>query len=100
MDETPIAYLSITKANLICNFIYLDVFERTKFAKEQNHEYLIEQFQNLNGLSIAQNIINANVRLFFNHNIKELYWTYRTRCCNIVIMIIIIMLILQIMNIK
>jgi len=76
--ETPDNTPSITKANLICNFIYLDVFERTKFAKEQNHEYLIEQFQNLNGQQIAQNIINANVRLFFNHNIKELFWTYRT----------------------
>jgi len=73
-DSTP----SITKANLICNFIYLDVFERTKFAKEKNHEYLIEQFQSLNGFQLAQNLINANVRLFFNHNIKELYWTYRT----------------------
>ena len=73
-DSTP----SITKANLICNFIYLDVFERTKFAKAQNHEYLIEQFQSLNGFQLAQNLINANVRLFFNHNIKELYWTYRT----------------------
>jgi len=76
--ETPDSTPSITKANLICNFIYLDVFERTKFAKAQNHEYLIEQFQTLNGFQLAQNLINANVRLFFNHNIKELYWTYRT----------------------
>ena len=76
--ETPSSTPSITKANLICNFIYLDVFERTKFAKAQNHEYLIEQFQSLNGFQLAQNLINANVRLFFNHNIKELYWTYRT----------------------
>jgi len=76
--ETPSSTPSITKANLICNFIYLDVFERTKFAKAQNHEYLIEQFQTLNGFQLAQSLINANVRLFFNHNIKELYWTYRT----------------------
>ena len=75
--ETPNSTPSITKANLICNFIYLDVFERTQFAKQQNHEYLIEQFQILNGQQIAQNIINANVRLFFNHTIKELFWTYR-----------------------
>ena len=54
------------------------MFERTKFAKAQNHEYLIEQFQTLNGFQLAQSLINANVRLFFNHNIKELYWTYRT----------------------
>lgn len=76
--ETPNYTPSITKANLICNFIYLDVFERIKFAKAQNHEYLIEQFQTLNGFQLAQNIINANVRLFFNHTIKELFWTYRT----------------------
>ena len=76
--ETPTSTPSITKANLICNFIYLDVFERTKFAKEKNHEYLIEQFQTLNGFHLAENLINANVRLFFNHTIKELFWTYRT----------------------
>ena len=73
-DSIPI----ITSANLICNYIYLDVFERTKFAKELNHEYLIEQFQSINGFYIGPNLLNANVRLFFNHTVKEIFWTYRT----------------------
>jgi hypothetical protein len=73
-DTTPI----ITKANLLCNYIYLDVFERTKFATQLNHEYLIEQFQNTNGQSIQDNILNTNIRLFFNHTVKELFWIYRS----------------------
>ena len=68
----------ISKANLLCNYIYLDVFERTQFAKQLNHEYLIEQFQSINGFYIPPNILNANIRLFFNHTVKELFWTYRT----------------------
>ena len=74
----PNSIPSITKANLLCNYVYLDVFERTKFAKELNHEYLIEQYQSINGFHIAPNILNANIRLFFNHTVKEIFWTYRT----------------------
>ena len=70
---------SIISSNLICNYIYLDVFERTKFAKELNHEYLIEQFQTVNGYYIPPNILNVNVRLFLNHTVKEIFWTYRTK---------------------
>ena len=68
----------IEKANLLCNYVYLDVFERTKFAKTLIHEYLIEQFQNINGYSISQSLLNTNIRLFFNHTVKELFWIYRT----------------------
>lgn len=74
----PIGTPRITKANLLCNYVYLDVFERTQFAKQLNHEYLIEQFQSINGYHISPNILNVNIRLFFNHTIKELFWTYRT----------------------
>ena len=73
-DSTPI----ITKTNLICNYVYLDVFERTQFAKELIHEYLIEQFQTINGFQIAPSMISTNIPLFFNHTVKELFWTYRT----------------------
>ena len=77
-STTPI----IKNANLLCNYVYLDVFERTKFAKELNHEYLIEQFQSINGFTVAPNILNANIRLFFNHTVKELFWIYRTNIAN------------------
>ena len=79
---TPSTTPRITSANLLCNYVYLDVFERTKFAKELNHEYLIEQFQSINGYGVSQNIINANIRLFFNHPVKELFWMYRTTLAN------------------
>ena len=66
----------------MCNYVYLDVFERSKFAKQVNHEYLIEQFQSINGYAISQNILNANIRLFFNHPVKEIYWIYRSSVAN------------------
>jgi hypothetical protein len=79
----PSSTPQITKANLLCNYVYLDVFERTKFAKESNHEYLIEQFQILNGYYISQNLLNVNIRLFFNHTVKELFWIYRSTIAKI-----------------
>ena len=76
--ESPNSTPSITKANLICNYIYLDVFERTKFAKQPIFEYLIEQFQQSNAYQVPAQIINLNTRLFFNHPVKELLWMYRS----------------------
>jgi hypothetical protein len=73
-DSTP----KISKANLICNYVYLDVFERTKFAKQENFEYLIEQFQQNNSYQVPANIINLTSRLFFNHPVKEIFWLYRS----------------------
>lgn len=77
-DASPPTNIHITAASLICNFVYLDVFERTKFAKTQLYEFLIEQFQINNSYSMVATTINFNVPLNFNHPIKELYWTYRT----------------------
>ena len=74
----PTTIPSIGKANLICNYIYLDVFERTKFAKQEIHEYLIEQFQQTSLYQIPENILNLNARIFFNHPVKELIWMYRS----------------------
>ena len=77
-SETPDLPQMISKANLICNYVYLDVFERTKLAKQERYEYLIEQFQQNNSCQIPQNIINVTSRLFFNHPVKELFWFYRS----------------------
>ena len=68
----------ISKAGLICNYVYLDVFERTKFAKQENFEYLIEQFQQNNSIQVPENIINITSRLFLNHPVKEIIWIYRS----------------------
>jgi hypothetical protein len=76
--ETPASEPSISSATLICNYVYLDVFERTQFAQESGQEYLIEQYQSINGFYIAPNLLNANIKLFFNNTVKEIFWTYRT----------------------
>jgi hypothetical protein len=64
------------QANLLVDYIYLDVEERRRMAQE-SHEYLIEQtqFNEDKGLTSAQN----RVDLTFNHPVKELIWvTQRT----------------------
>jgi hypothetical protein len=59
------------QANLLVDYIYLDVEERRRMAQE-SHEYLIEQtqFNEDKGLTTAQNRID----LTFNHPVKELIW--------------------------
>jgi Large eukaryotic DNA virus major capsid protein/Major capsid protein N-terminus len=77
-DSSPILPVSITKANLICDFVYLDVFERQKMAANPVFEYLIEQFQIAPVYNIQADTINYTARLFFNHPVKELIWMYRS----------------------
>jgi len=76
--EVPNSSKMISKAGLICNYVYLDVFERTKFAKQENIDFLIEQFQQSNSYQVPDNIINVTSRLFFNHPVKEIFWFYRS----------------------
>jgi len=70
-----------SQANLVIDYVYLDVEERRRMAQE-SHEYLIEQTQynEDKGLTSAQN----RVDLTFNHPIKELIWvtqaSYRKNC--------------------
>jgi hypothetical protein len=69
------------QANLLVDYIYLDVDERRRMAQE-SHEYLIEQtqFNEDKGLTSAQN----RVDLTFNHPVKELIWvtqySWRKNC--------------------
>ena len=69
-DVTP-SSSGPAQANLLIDYIYLDVEERRRMAQE-SHEYLIEQtqFNEDKGLTSAQN----RVDLTFNHPIKELIW--------------------------
>ena len=71
------------QANLLIDYVYLDVEERRRMAQE-SHEYLIEQtqFNEDKGLTTAQN----RVDLTFNHPVKELIWVTQyswRRNCNI-----------------
>lgn len=69
------------QANLLIDYVYLDVEERRRMAQE-SHEYLIEQtqFNEDKGLTSAQN----RVDLTFNHPVKELIWvtqySWRRNC--------------------
>jgi hypothetical protein len=74
----PSGVPTITKAGLLCNYIYLDTFERQKMATQPTFEYLIEQFQSSNPFQVSENFINVNMPLYFNHPVKELIWMYRT----------------------
>ena len=69
------------QANLLIDYIYLDVEERRRMAQE-SHEYLIEQtqFNEDKGMTSAQQRID----LTFNHPVKELIWvtqaSHRRNC--------------------
>tara|TARA_B100001540_G_scaffold305422_1_gene316339 strand:+ start:1607 stop:2800 length:1194 start_codon:yes stop_codon:yes gene_type:complete len=52
------------------DYIYLDTDERRKFA-QLSHEYLIEQLQ-----FSGQEEYKSQLRLNFNHPVKELVWVY------------------------
>lgn len=69
---------SITKANLLCDYIFLDEFERKKFAGMKKTEYLIEQYQIITGNHNLANQSSINIPLFLNHPVKELIWFYHS----------------------
>lgn len=81
--ENGVSSAGPAQANLLIDYVYLDVEERRRMAQE-SHEYLIEQtqFNEDKGLTSAQN----RVDLTFNHPVKELIWVTQyswRRNCNI-----------------
>lgn len=56
---------------LLIDYVYLDSDERLKFARA-NHEYLIEQLQMKEQVSV--NSSNIQINIGFNHPIKEFIW--------------------------
>ena len=60
---------------VLCDYIYLDTDERRRFA-QVSHEYLIEQVQQQSETGSQSGAPGAdNIRLNFNHPVKELIWT-------------------------
>jgi hypothetical protein len=53
------------------NYVYLDTEERRRFA-QKGHEYLIEQVQHTGSDSLSAG--ETQVRLSYNHPVKELVW--------------------------
>ena len=56
---------------VFCDYIFLDTDERRRFA-QVSHEYLIEQVQTSNKLSLTTG--SGSVELRFNHPVKEMMW--------------------------
>ena len=54
------------------NYIYLDTEERRRYA-QKGHEYLIEQVQHT-GVDTVDGTTAKQVRLSYNHPVKELVW--------------------------
>jgi hypothetical protein len=75
---TPCGPQQIEKATLSevvlwGDYVYLDTEERRRFVAN-THEYLIEQVQYTPPVSIPADATSQNVRLEFNHPIRELIW--------------------------
>ena len=68
---------SVTLGNtsLLVDYIYLDSEERKRFA-QASHEYLIEQLQ-FTGVENVTAGASNNIRLNFNHPVKELVWAVK-----------------------
>ena len=64
---------NIKRAYLLCNYIYLDTDERKKFAQTP-HEYLIDQLQFNDPVTVSCNMRDTSINLEFNHPIKEIVW--------------------------
>ena len=67
-------YFSTNAVKVWGNYVYLDTEERRRFA-QKGHEYLIEQVQHT-GVDTVTAGSTKQVRLSYNHPIKELVWCF------------------------
>ena len=67
-------YFSTNAVKVWGNYVYLDTEERRRFA-QKGHEYLIEQVQHT-GVDTVTAAGTKQVRLSYNHPIKELVWCF------------------------
>lgn len=71
--DSKVQNAKIVDIRLWGDYIFLDTEERRRFVAN-THEYLIEQVQYTPRISIPKETNTANVRLEFNHPLRELYW--------------------------
>jgi hypothetical protein len=64
----------VSSLKVWANYVYLDTEERRRFA-QKGHEYLIEQVQHT-GNDTVSGASQKQVRLSYNHPVKELVWCY------------------------
>ena len=67
-------YVDVATIKCYANYVFLDTKERKLFA-QKSHEYLIEQVQ-FTGTSVATSGGLKNIRLNYNHPVKELIWCF------------------------
>jgi len=77
-NDTPSKTFSITDARLYTDYIFLDTYERQKFA-QMRHEYLIEQLQINDGISYLKGQGTLKVPLEFNLPVKEIVWVHQLK---------------------
>jgi len=76
-NSTFTGTITLDKATLWVDYIFLDTDERRRFA-QLSHEYLIEQLQFTGADSITSSGDSMkSIRMNFNHPCKELIWTIR-----------------------
>lgn len=63
----------IVDLRLYGDYVYLDTEERRRFVAN-THEYLIEQIQYTPKVSLPKDVNMHNVRLEFNHPVREMIW--------------------------
>jgi len=64
---------TIANMTLYGDFVHLDVEERRRFVAN-SHEYLIEQVQYTQDISVDKTATTVQVPMEFNHPIRELFW--------------------------
>ncbi len=64
----------VSSIKVWANYVFLDTEERRRFA-QKGHEYLIEQVQHT-GNDAVSGSNQKQVRLSYNHPVKELVWCY------------------------
>lgn len=67
---------NIVNAQVYCDYIFLDTYERRIFAKKQ-HTYLIKQHQICDNNPVIQDNTITKAELSFNLPVKELIWVYQ-----------------------
>jgi len=68
-------YLDKNVFKVWANYVYLDTEERRRFA-QKGHEYLIEQVQHTGTDTVSADGNTKQVRLSYNHPVKELVWCF------------------------
>ena len=73
-------FLNTSVFKVWANYVYLDTEERRRFA-QKGHEYLIEQVQHT-GVDTVTEGAAKQVRLSYNHPVKELVWCFANVATN------------------